>query len=317
LHEGPVLLTGSAGFVAPYLMPRLAAAFPGRPIVPTVRVPPAPESGLAVDLTDPRATDAMVARVRPAVVVHLAAHSSVARASRAPAAVWRDNRDGSYWLARAIARHAPEATVLAASTAEIYGKNLNLGPASEDTPPAPHGPYATSKRAAEVVLDRVLPHTARLIVPRPFNHTGPGQGETFVVASFAAQIARIEAGLSPPRMMVGNLAAERDFMDVRDVAACYVALLAAADGLPSRSVFNVARGEATPVRTLLDMLLALSAVSVDVTVDPARLRPNEIPRATARTDKLARLVPRPCSRSLAETLSDVLDDQRARVSRAR
>ncbi|MCF3932602.1 GDP-mannose 4,6-dehydratase [Acuticoccus sp. M5D2P5] len=306
-------MTGSAGFVAPYVAARLEATFPGRALVKLVRLAPVPEGGYAVELTNPSATDDLIRTVKPGIVVHLAAHSSVAKANRSPSSVWRDNRDGSYWLAKSIARHAPEATVFLASTAEVYGSNLKHGPADETTPPMPHGPYANSKLASEFVFEEILTDTNQLLIARPFNHTGPGQMETFVVASFAAQLARIEAGLVPPTISVGNLDAKRDFLDVRDVANAYIGILKAADRLPKRAIVNVARGEAMSIREILDLLCSLAKVEVSVEIDPSRLRPNEIPVATASTAFLSTLMDWPPHRPIIETLKEVLDDQRKRL----
>lgn len=309
----PILLTGSAGFVGGYIDPMLRAAFPERPLVPVVRVPPAPAGGQAVDLTERETTERLVADVRPGVVVHLAAHSSVGTARLKPSGVWRDNVDASTWVARAVARHAPDATVLVASTAEVYGRNLNRGPADEATPPAPSGPYACSKLAAEHVFRSLLPDTAQLVIVRPFNHVGRGQSENFAIPSFAAQLARIEAGLEPPVLRVGNLQAERDFLDVRDVADCYVSLLRQAADLPRRLLVNVARGQAVSIQSLLDILLGLARVPVEVEVDPVRLRPNEVPVATASTRLLSTLIEWPPKRPLRETLADVMEEKRQAI----
>lgn len=313
MNGRPILLTGSAGFVGTCIAPMLRAAFPDRELVPVVRLPPAPQGIRTVDLTHCAATDRLVREVRPGIIVHLAAHSSVGTARLKPSAVWRDNVDGSSWLARAVARHAPDATVLMASTAEVYGRNLNQGPADECTPPAPNGPYASSKLASEYVFQSLLPASAQLIIARPFNHVGRGQSENFAIPSFAAQLARIEAGLAPPTLHVGNLLSERDFLDVRDVARCYVDLLLIASRLPQRLVVNVARGKAVSIQSLLDILLGLTAVPVEVIVDPTRLRSNEVPVATAGTDRLRKLIDWPPSRPLEETLADVMEEKRARI----
>lgn len=305
----PILLTGAAGFVGHYMIPRLRKAFPDRSLVTVVRDPPALPGGHAVDLTDRERTDHLIGTVKPQIVVHLAAYSSVAKAREKPNAVWRDNRDGTYCVARAINDHVPDATVLFASTGDVYGKNFNAGPASEETMAAPNGPYANSKRASEVVLRQFLPDTARLIVARPFNHTGPGQAETFVVASFANQLVRIKAGLQPPKVTVGNLAAERDFLDVRDVADCYVRLLLAAEALPHRMVVNVARGTTISIAEILERLRRIVDVDVEIEVDQKRLRPNEIPVATASTQKLAQFMDWPPNRDFDETLRDIVADK--------
>lgn len=318
----PILLTGSAGFVGRVIAPLLARAFPDRELVAVVRRPPAPPGGAACDLTVRADTEALVQRVRPGIVVHLAAYASVGLARQTPSAVWRDNVDASVRVARAVAQHAPEAIVLLTSTAEVYGRALSAGPATEATRPRPGGPYATSKLASEHVFATTLPGSARLIVVRPFNHTGPGQSEHFAIPSFAAQIARIEAGLAPPEITVGNLLAARDLLDVADVADGYVQLLARCLGegrsrLAARLTVNVARGVATPIGDVLATLLGLSRVAVTVRVDPARLRPNEIAVATATTDRLAGLIDWPPSRPLAETLAAVLEDKRRMVAGSR
>lgn len=313
MGNGPILVTGSGGFVASHLLPLLPSVFAGSPVVKVVRRPPAPEGGFAVDLADGDATFDLVRRVQPRLVFHLAAESSPAVGRQNPSAVWRSNRDASYRLARAIARHAPEATVLYASSGEVYGRSLAAGPADETTPTRPVGPYGASKRGAEAAFLAALPPSSRLIVTRAFNHTGPGQSESFVVPAFAAQIARIEAGLAPPRILVGNLAPERDFLDVRDVADAYVRLAAAAASLPPRAIVNVARGKTFSIRYLLDTLIALSGIAVSVEVDPRRYRPADVPVATARTGVLSSIMPWPPARPLEDTLRDVLDHQRAIV----
>mgnify|MGYP001442406241 CR=1 FL=1 len=109
---------------------------------------------------------------------------------------------------------------------------------------------------------------------RPFNHTGPGQTEGFVIPSFAMQIARIEAGLVEPVIRVGNLTAHRDLTDVRDVARAYRLILERGG---SGTVYNVCSGEARSMQALLDGLCARSAVTVRVEADPALYRPNDTP----------------------------------------
>lgn len=316
MSDRPILLTGSAGFVGRTIAPMLRAAFPNRQLVEVVRDPPAPEGAWAVDLSGRAATETMVRKVRPGLVFHLAAFASVGLARLDPDAVWRDNVDASLWVARALAAHAPDATVLVTSTAEVYGGALNGPDVDESTGPRPSGPYACSKLASEHVFRTTLPRTAKLIVVRPFNHTGAGQTENFAIPSFAAQLARMEAGLAPLVLKVGNLKAKRDFLDVRDVAQTYIGLVKRAGELAERTVVNVARGVATPVEDMLDMLLAMATVDVRVEIDRDRVRPNEIPVATARTDFIRSLVDWPPQRPLIETLREVLDDKRRTVGSA-
>ena len=199
-----------------------------------------------VDLRDAAAVDRLVAEARPDIIVHLAGQASVGALDRgAGEETWRVNLAGTLNLALAVNRFAPEATVLFASSSEVYGRAFGPDPVNEETPPEPANAYARSKLLAERTLADVLPATARILVARPFNHTGPGQREDFVLPSFAAQVARIEAGLQSA-LRVGNLDVARDFLDVRDVVAAYCALIEAAPRLPMRFTCNVATGRRPP-----------------------------------------------------------------------
>lgn len=309
-----ILLTGAAGFVGRTLAPLLRAAFPDAHLVEVVRRSGRVEGQTRCDLSDRDSVHRLFAKTRPDVVIHLAAYSSVGLARQEPAAVWRDNAVASTWVAEAIAAHTPHAAVFVASTGEVYGRALNKGPAHEDTAPEPSGVYATSKLAAEHAFSTILPATTRLLIARPFNHTGPGQSEAFAIPAFAAQIARIEEGLGRPILQVGNLEARRDFLHVQDVAEAYVKLIARIDSAPPGTIVNLARGEVTSMRRALDLLLAAARTKVSVEVDPARLRPNEVPSATATIDRLCSMVAWPPTRSLEDIVAAVLADKRADVA---
>lgn len=279
-----ILVTGAGGFVGTCLREALQRRRPA-PIVLGTGL--AGDGTLPLDLTDAAAVDALVAGERPDVVVHLAAQASVGALQQgAEQTTWAVNLGGTLNLALAVARHVPAATVLFASSSEIYGRAFHRSPVDETVEPEPANTYARSKLLAETVLAQVLPPTARLLVARPFNHTGPGQREDFVLPSFAGQIARIEAGLQAPTMRVGNLEAARDFLDVRDVVAAYAALIEAAPRLPHRFTCNIASGEARTLRDVLETLRGLARVPFAIEIDPARLRPSDIPVASGRADRL-------------------------------
>ncbi|WP_156677782.1 GDP-mannose 4,6-dehydratase [Sphingomonas profundi] len=322
-----ILVTGADGFVGRHLVPALAARLaPGARMVLATREPGARGAGeqgrageratreeIAFDLTDPASVAAAVRAVRPDLVVHLAAQASVGQSLNAAAGTWAINVGGSLTLATALAEHAPACTLFFVSSVEVYGLSFNAGVAREDTAMWPQSSYSRSKAAAEWMLADVLPRTARLIVVRPSNHSGPGQDERFVIPAFAAQIARIEQG-GPAEIAVGNLDAERDFMDVRDVIAGYIGLLTRADTLPPRNVFNVASGRTVRIATILATLRGMSRVPTTVVTDPARVRPSEVPLAAidaAAFRAAAGWAPR---HAIEETLATILDDQRARIA---
>ena len=312
-----ILLTGGNGFVGGYLAPTLLAALPGAEGLLLRRPGTAgcPEGwGLAeAEIYDREAVTAIVARFKPDLVVHLAGQTSVGEARIAAEETWRVNFDGAFALASACAHAAPAATFFFVSSSEVYGRTFLAGPAREDAPLQPMNVYARSKAAAEQVIADVLPAEARLVVARSFNHTGPGQDERFVLPSFAAQIARIEARRQPPEIRVGNLDAERDFLDVRDVCRAYVALIKAAPALPAHSVFNVSSGASRSIGSLLEILSQQSSARFAVVVDHARLRSVEIPNAVGRNDLLRAAVDWRPIHSIEETLAALLQAARDRV----
>lgn len=302
-----LLLVGGTGFVGAHLSRALVGAFPDHRRLRLQRerdlaVPEGWEAARA-DLLDERAIDTVIADLKPAVVVHLAAQSHVMGAAEQ---TWRVNFGGTLSLAAAVARHVPEGLFFFTSSGEVYGRSFNDGPATEDTCPRPMNSYASSKLAAEAMLRDVLPRTSRLIVARAFNHTGPGQDERFVIPAFAAQIARIEAGLIPPVMKVGNLSAERDFLSIGDVIDAYVRLLTGATA-ETRTTVNVSSGTPRKIQDLLDLLLAMARTPVTVEVDPERLRPSDIPVAVGNSRKLRDLTGWDPQSKLEDTVRTLLD----------
>jgi GDP-4-dehydro-6-deoxy-D-mannose reductase len=314
-----VLLTGGTGFVGSHLSGALAARFPNAKLVLLCRPGEKPARSdanfLTTELTDEASVDATLEQVRPDLVAHLAAQSSVGDAIGGAQQTWRVNFCGTMWLASAIARHCPKATFLFISSAEVYGASFRNGPAREDTPLIPLNAYACSKAAAEAMLADVLPESVRLIVARSFNHTGAGQDERFVLPAFAAQIVRIERGEQEPRLRVGNLAAQRDFMDVEDVIDAYVRLVET-PGLPSRAIFNVASGRSYAISDLLARLRALSRSQFEISVDPDRLRPSEIACAIGDASKLRDATGWTARRSTDEMLMRLLNHWRERLATA-
>lgn len=280
-----ILVTGASGFVGSKLLVRLALEFPKASIdglcLHRAGISGSPQINFRkADLVHDD-LQRLLKDAQPDVVVHLAAQSSVQQAIGAGGDTFRNNLTGSMRLIDAVATAVPQAVFVHASTGEIYGTGFKEHPfASEETSIFPTNAYTRSKAAVEYALQDLLPPEARIVVLRPFNHFGPGQDERFVVASFAAQLARIELGLTPPVLMVGNLEARRDFMDVRDMLDAYIAAI----GLGLRSkpgfhLYNVASGEDRTIQSVLNDLLAESSVRPEVKQDQARMRASDIPRA--------------------------------------
>jgi GDP-4-dehydro-6-deoxy-D-mannose reductase len=308
-QAGPrVLLTGGHGFVGGYLRAALARSRPEW-AVDSPRSPIDDRPGL--DLVDAEAVAAHVKATTPDIVVHLAAVSAVTTSVTAPRYAWDVNLGGTLNLVLAMQAHAPEAHLLYVSSAEVYGASLKSGAsATEQVLLQPMNPYAASKAAADILVRQAAAAGLSTTIMRPFNHTGAGQSETFVAPSFAAQIARIEAGAQAPVLCVGSLDEERDFLDVEDVVRAYTMALDARATLEPGEVFNVASGKAVRIGDLLERLLSQARTPIEVRVDPGRLRRAPIATAIGDSTHLRQTLGWSPQISLEDTLAAVLEDQR-------
>ena len=303
-----ILVTGASGFVASHLIPVLRLEFPQAELILCG------EGQVALDITDTAAVAALVRHHRPDGCVHLAAVSAVPAARRDPGHAWRVNLHGTLALADAILEHAPECRLLYVSSAEIYGSSFRAGlRVDEGAPAAPMNTYAATKAAADLALGAMTGAGLRVIRVRPFNHTGPGQAASLAVPAFARQIVRIKAGLQPAVMEVGALDPQRDFLDVRDVCAGYVACLRA-EGLAADSIFNFSSGIPRRIGDVLDSMLAIAGVQARVQTGQALLRPSDIPLACGDAARALEVLGWRPTIAWEQTLRDVLDDWTARVA---
>lgn len=278
------LVTGASGFVGGHLVEALKGK--GAEILACGGPHDATAGYRPIDLSDAQSLREALDSFRPTVIFHLAAQTFVPESLRSPAETYEVNVMGTVRLAEAVRAYAggPRPRVLFTSSAEVYGRReAGEFPLRETLDPRPATPYGASKAAAETVL---LAHARGfgldVVVARAFNHIGPGQNERFVVASLAAQLARVASGQAP-HLLVGNLGAARDFLDVRDVVSAYVAL--AADG-ERGEVYNVCSGKAVTIRDVLRELIAIARVPVEVREDPLRFRSTEIPLYVGDPQKL-------------------------------
>jgi GDP-4-dehydro-6-deoxy-D-mannose reductase len=259
-----------------------------------------------VDMRDDASVQEVLAWARPEAIYHLAAVSFGPDASGDIGHAIDVTVRGTALLLEAASRTSAPPTVLIPSSSEVYGAPPEGGLIDEGQPIAPVNPYGATK-AAQEALGLAYHRSARIpvAVARAFNHIGPGQRDIFVVPSFAAQLAEIAAGRKEPIVRVGNLAAARDFSDVRDVVRAYRLLLA---GGHTGAAVNVASGRAVAISEVLAALIELSGLKVEVVVDPARLRPIDAPAISGDSGRLRSLTGWQPSYDLRHTLRDVWAD---------
>lgn len=311
-----VLLTGANGFVGKVLHEQLIAA--GYRVSCACTSPNSPSRAdveqVLLDIRDANSCVAILGRIKPTHVIHLAAVSHVPTSFRDPLLTWSTNVLGSLNLLEAIKQQAPGAFVVFASSSEVYGEAFKAGVALDESSPClPMNPYAASKLAAELAFEQYFKQGIRGVIARPFNHIGLGQSPDFVTASFARQIALIESGKQASVMQVGNLEACRDFLDVRDVCAAYLQLLELSEVQDHPRLFNIASGNACKIHNILDELISQSSASITVELDSQRLRPSDIPFAVGNCDRIHDVLIWQPKIPLKETLASLLADWRVRV----
>jgi GDP-4-dehydro-6-deoxy-D-mannose reductase len=307
-------VTGAGGFAGTHLVRHLSAG--GHEVVATDLVaPPSTVEGvqcLPLDVTDEQACWNLLTDCKPDRVFHLAGMAHVMHAEADAARCFEVNAGGCRNMLEACLDGHARVRFLFVSSAEAYGRvSVADLPVGEDHPLRPATAYAASKACGEMHVSHAVARGLHAVVARAFNHIGPHQSDDFVTAAFAHQIARIEAGLQDPVLQVGNLAAVRDFSDVRDTVAAYESCLE--HGLPGE-VFNVTSGWAVSIQEILDGLVSLSPGEILVEQDPARLRPIDVPVFQGSAERLRERTGHRPAYDLKQALAGVLDYWRATVA---
>jgi GDP-6-deoxy-D-talose 4-dehydrogenase len=284
------LITGLRGFTGYYMAQELTAAgyrvygtvMPGEELGPDIH---------AVDLCDREAVARMVDEVQPDVVAHLAGIAFVAHSDAE--LIYRVNVVGTRNLLEALAagKHRPT-SVLLASSANIYG-NASVPVIDENVAPSPANDYAVSKLAMEYMA-RLWMDKLPITIARPFNYTGVGQTDNFLLPKIVSHFRRNEK-----RIELGNLAIARDFSDVRMVARAYRRLLAVA---PAGEAFNVCSGSSHSLANLIDMMSEIAGYHIDVHVNPAFVRANDVLTLSGSNSKLTAVIGQLDPTPLSETL---------------
>jgi GDP-4-dehydro-6-deoxy-D-mannose reductase len=250
--------------------------------------------------------------IKPDYIFHLAAQSFVPTSWRLPAETLSINAVGQVHLFEAVLDLGLAPRIQVAGSSEEYGQvNPDEIPMKETNPLRPLSPYAVSKVTQDLLgYQYFRSYGLHVVRTRGFNHTGPRRGEVFVTSNFAKQIAEIEAKKKAPVIQVGNLEAKRDFTDVRDMVQAYWLSLEKGQ---AGEVYNLGTGRAYAMQEVLDLLLSLSKVKVKVEVDPARLRPSDVPILLPDCSKFMSLTGWKPKIPFAKTLEDLLNYWRERV----
>ena len=220
----------------------------------------------SVDLADRAAVIDYMLEVNPDRVVHLAALAHPGDCRLGPERAFEMQVTGTAALLSAL---SPEATALIVSSAQVYGSH-NASPIPETAELNADSPYGRSKRASDQVALAAAASGKRVIIARPFNHSGAGQQRRYVLPAFASRV--LESRQSGEPIMTGNLFPRRDFLHVEDVLDAYELLLEKGE---AGEVYNVASGVGVSIEELLSRLQTLAGTELEVRQDPARMRVND------------------------------------------
>lgn len=280
-------MTGAAGFTGHHLLPMLREA--GHHAIGTQAPGDTVEGLSVVDLLDMPAIRALLETARPDVIVHLAARSFVADAD--VAGLYAANIVGTRNLLDAAAGQRSVRRLILASTGNICAADPD-GMINEEARPRPANDYGVSKFAMEQ-LPGLWPDRFETLITRPFNYTGVGQSERFLVPKIVAGFRNRQ-----PVLELGNLDISRDFSDVRDIAAAYCGLV----GSSATGIVNLCSGTAISLRHIVESCAAISRHQLEIRSNPAFIRGNEIPRLLGSNDLLQSILPSWAPRPFEETL---------------
>ena len=254
----------------------------------------------------------LLKEVQPDFIYHLAAQSSVGLSWKNPQMTIDVNIKGSVNVLEALREIQKKPRVLLIGSGEEYGAiSPEELPVSESSVPRPGNIYAATK-ACQNMFGKIYAQAygLEIMMVRAFNHIGPNQAPLFVVADFCRQTAEIEAGKREAVLRVGNLAAERDFTDVRDVVRAYALLME--KGQPGET-YNVGSGHAVSIDAILKMILSMSEMKIRTETDPSKFRPVDVPTIEADIGKLCETTGWKPQISLEQTIKETLDYWRRRV----
>jgi len=282
------LIIGGAGFVGDYLINHLVDDIKWDISVTKMSMETLNNDKAKIydlDILDKVQITEVLEKVRPDYIFHLAAQSSVALSWKNPGLTIDVNIKGSVNVMDAIRVLDYKPRMLFIGSGEEYGHiKPEESPITEDNIVRPGNIYAATK-VCQNMIGKIYSdaYDMDIMMVRAFNHIGPNQAPIFVVADFCKQVVEIERGEKEPIIYTGNLNAKRDFTDVRDVVRAYGLLIQKGK---KGETYNIGSGNAISIQEILDRILKLSKVEIKNEVDPAKIRPVDVPIIAANIAKV-------------------------------
>ncbi len=309
------LIVGGAGFVGRYLAEHLFHKWDME-----VHITKLPEEQMEaehaiihdLDILDREAVISLLFCIRPDQIYHLAAQSSVGVAWKNPGLTVDVNVKGSIYIMDAVRELYYKPRLLLVGSGEEYGYiRPEEVPVTEESSIRPGNIYAATKACQNMIGSiYARAYDMDVMMVRAFNHIGPGQSPIFVVADFCRQVAEIEKGTREPVMYVGNLAAKRDFTDVRDVVEAYARLMNCGR---AGETYNVGSGRAVSIEEVLHLIISMSSKEIQLEVDPNKIRPSDVPLIEADIRKIHQETGWKPMISLEQTIRETLGYWRERM----
>lgn len=259
------------------------------------------------DLSFVEETERIIFDFKPDFILHLAAYSSVAYSWENPTLCFNNNINMFLNILEAIKKHNIETRVLSVGSSEEYGKiEKKFLPLKEATPLNPASPYAVARVAQEMLAKvYVNGYGMDIILTRSFNHFGPEQKDTFVVASFAKQLMMLKKNsASNGNLITGDISIVRDFTDVRDIVHAYYLLLQKGK---KGEVYNVCSGKGVSLNEIISIMAEILDINIEISIDESLIRPGEIKEIIGSNEKIKKSLKWDTKYTLKQSLNDTLN----------
>lgn len=277
-----LLITGANGFTGLHLHKFLKGNFDGEIISLDISIPEN-TNGIRIDLLEKSRVSAIMKEIKPDYVVHLA---GIAK-SYYYEDIYKSNVFTTINLLDSLLQNDLTSTrILLVSSSAVYGNSIATC-VDEATPLNPVNHYGNSKLLVERIAQQYLHNcNFQIVLVRPFNLFGPGQGEDYIISTFLSQLMQIKKGQMNPVIMVGDLSGKRDFVFIEDAIRAYWLVLTRG---VAGEIYNVGSGNAISIQTVLEKLIKMTGVECKVQVDAQRVQRFQIQNIFANNAKLTTL----------------------------